>query len=208
MSRTRAKIVAVLLVMMISCTAWAATNTAVAPEGRYRIVEAEAVYHVDETFASIGFNTAIGRTKTITFEAPLVLNAVKGLLIPTVRVDARTLKSDSQRRDGIVNDLITNHRRERYATLYPTTVEGSPTFAVGKEETFQLKGKMWIRGVENPVVFQVKSLYDGQKLHAMATRKFKMTDFGMSPPNVLGFVKVEDEVKLEVRITAEPVQGE
>lgn len=173
---------------------------------RLRIIgdRSEAAYHVDETFLERQqFNTAVGRTQAI--EGELVVDLQKGLVLPSsVRVDLSTLKSDQERRDRAVQRAL-GVAEFRYATFHIESAGGAPTFRPGQEETFTLSGTMELHGVKKPVTFEVRSRREGETLNWVASTTLKMTDFGIKPPNVAGIVSVEDEVRIEVKITAQPV---
>ncbi|BDG59194.1 YceI family protein [Caldinitratiruptor microaerophilus] len=173
---------------------------------RLRIIgdRSEAAYHVDETFLQRQqFNTAVGRTQAI--EGELVVDLQKGLVLPSsVRVDLSTLKSDQERRDRAVQRAL-GVAEFRYATFHIESAGGAPTFRPGQEETFTLSGTMELHGVKKPVTFEVRSRREGETLNWVASTTLKMTDFGIEPPSVAGIVSVEDEVRIEVKITAQPV---
>ena len=53
------------------------------------------------------------------------------------------------------------------------------------------------------VTWDVKAKKQGNVITGLATVKFTFEDFGMSPPNIGGFVSVQDHVTLQVQIVAQ-----
>jgi polyisoprenoid-binding protein YceI len=175
-----------------------ATQPPTTPTGtRYVAVTADSVaaYAVGETFLGKDLNTtAVGKTSALTGE--LVLDG--GVIQPSVvQVDVRTLKSDEARRDNQVRKALdtTNHP---YATFHITGAEGNPVLTEGAEVALKLQGTMTIKGTEKPLVFDAKAKLAGDTLTLTATTTFNMTEFGVRPPSIAGFVSVKDEVRLDV----------
>ena len=70
------------------------------------------------------------------------------------------------------------------------------------EQTFQLTGMMTLHGVEKEVTWEVKARREGDIMTALATIEILYTDFDITPPNIAGFVSVEDDVTLQMDIVA------
>jgi polyisoprenoid-binding protein YceI len=167
----------------------------------FRIVasESQASYSVKEKFFSQDLNvTAVGKTSDLAGE--LVLT--NGVLKPSkVTVDLRTLKSDKERRDAVLRSRGLESDKYPYAEFQITGMEGA-SLIEGQEVTFKLTGNLKLHGTEKPVTWQAKALLQGGTLKLHATITFNMTEFGIDPPNVLNFVSVDENVTLDVQITA------
>lgn len=179
-----------------SSPAAAAPAATSAAGGKFAVVadQSLASYAVAETFLGQKRDAvAIGKTSAFTGE--LVLEG--GVIKPSViQVDLSTLKSDESRRDNRVRDALdtANHK---FAVFTVTGAEGGPV-TEGQEVALKLKGNMKIKGTEKPLVLDAKAkLVDGT-LTLAATTTFKMTTFGVNPPNIANFVAVVDEVKMDV----------
>lgn len=175
-----------------------ATEPAAAASGTRYVAVAEqssAAYAVGETFLGRDLDAvAVGTTSAITGE--IILN--NGMIQPSViQVDLSTLKSDEARRDRRVYSALdtANHP---FATFRITGAEGSPTLHDGQETAFPLQGLMTIKGTEKPLVFAAKAHLIGDTLTLTAETTFPMTEFGVDPPSIAGFVSVKDEVTLKV----------
>lgn len=138
--------------------------------------------------------TAVGRTSALTGEIILEDGVIKPSVI---QVDLSTLKSDENRRDNRVR-LALDTANHPFATYQITGAEGNPVLKEGQEVTLKLQGNMTIKGTEKPLVFNARAKLEGDTLTLTAETTFKMTEFGVTPPNMAGFVSVTDDVKLDV----------
>lgn len=154
-----------------------------------------ASYAVRERFLGKELDvTAIGKTSAFTGE--MVLDG--GVIKPsTVQIDLSTLTSDESRRDNqVLRALDTS--THRLAAFQITGAEGDPVLAEGKETSLKLHGKMTIKGTEKPIVFDGAAKLEGNTMTFTGQTTFAMTQFGVTPPSIGGFVSVTDEVTLHV----------
>lgn len=163
----------------------------------YKVVaeQSQASYSVGETFLGKKLDvTAVGKTASLSGEIRLEGGVIKP---STVEVDLASLTSDESRRDNQVRKALdtANHPK---ATFNITGAEGNPVLADGKETPLKLQGTMRIKGVDKPVTFEAKAKMNGESLNLTAATTFPMTQFGVNPPNIAGFVAVQDNVKLDV----------
>ena len=56
-----------------------------------------------------------------------------------------------------------------------------------------LTGKLDLHGVQKEVTWEVKALREGDVITALATLNILYADFNITPPNIAGFVSVEEE---------------
>ena len=61
---------------------------------------------------------------------------------------------------------------------------------------------MTIREITTPVTFDVTATLDGPVLTGVATSTLLLSDYDIAPPNMAGFVTVEDELVVTVDFTA------
>ena len=171
----------------------------------YRIVSerSEARYLAREKFVDRPLpNDAIGTTKDVTGEVQLEQpNLLRGRVLQ-IRVDLRTLASDSGRRDRIVRDEVLQTDQYPYAEFRSTEVVGPTTYQPGEEASFQVPGMMKIRDQERPLTWDVRARLDGDELTGTGTASLKLTDFGIEPPH-LAVLTVEDAMRWEVQFSAE-----
>jgi polyisoprenoid-binding protein YceI len=170
---------------------------------QYQIVGAEstASYTVHEKFLDKDLSgTAVGKSSGIT--GTLVIDGGK-LQPSTVTVDLKKLQSDKAQRDKRLQTQGLEIEKYPTAEFAITGAEGAaPTFADGQEVGFKLAGKLKLHGTEKPVVWDAKGKLQGGAFHLTGLIKFKMGEFNMEPPNVLNLISVDDNVQLDVDLTA------
>lgn len=174
----------------------------------YRIISerSEAAYFADEKLASLPLpSTAKGSTTDISGEFHLTPDGL-GLDASqpsTFTVDLTTLTSDKEMRDRRVQSTL---QTDQYptATFTATSVSGyDASLGADAEQTLRLTGTLDVHGVQKEVTWEVKARKQGDVITGLATVTFKFEDFGMSPPNIAGFVSVQDQVTLQVQIVAQ-----
>jgi polyisoprenoid-binding protein YceI len=187
-----------------------ATTTASGSAGgvEYRVVAAssEAAYFADEELASIGVpSTAKGATNAITGSFFLTADSwqLDTTQTSTFSVDLTTLNSDQDRRDNRVQEALETG-------TFPTatfTVERisavDSTLPPEQEQSFTMTGTLDLHGVEKEITWEVEARREGNVITALATTNFLYVDFGITPPNIGGFVSVEDDVTLQMQIIAQ-----
>ena len=190
-----------------SPTAAAGQSNATAP-GVFRFVVdpsgSKATYVVREKLAALPVESnAVGTTSTISGEIYLTKDGLDKDQKSTFRVDLRTLRSDESRRDNFISGTTLQASRFPFAEFVLESVTGWPAnYVEGTEVSLQLSGTMTIRGVAKPLTWQVKARRQGDTLTAVADTEFKMTDFGISPPDIANIAKAQDGVQLQVVLLA------
>lgn len=186
-----------------------AAPTEAATEGQvWTIVagESEADYYVGETLASIGVpSTANGKTSDIT--GTFYLNAASDALdasqTSSFTVDLTTLASDEDRRDRRVQDALETSQFPA-ATFTVESVSGLTTpIADGATAEFQLTGTLDLHGIQRQVIWDVEATRQQNVISAIATLDFNFSDYDISPPNIGGFVSVQDNGTLQAVIIAQ-----
>jgi protocatechuate 3,4-dioxygenase beta subunit/polyisoprenoid-binding protein YceI len=166
--------------------------------------ESQVSYEIREKFADWpAQNAALGFTRLIEGTLRLGLDGTPALHELSLTVDLRGLRSDDPQRDEKLADrwLVTNDFP--YASFTATGVQSGPAaYKDGQEVRFTLAGDLTIRDVTRATAFEVSAALVGDTLQGTAETSILMTDFGIDPPDLLGFVKVEDEVLLTVQLTA------
>jgi polyisoprenoid-binding protein YceI len=172
---------------------------------RYVVVssESEARYRVGETFLGENrFNVAVGRTRQVEGEV-LVNRRNPAASRVSVTVDISTLESDSPRRDNAIRQRWLESARYPKVRFVSTEIRGAPTsYREGQTVELQLVGDLTVREVTRKVTWQATVRIVGNELRAQAATTIRMTDFGFDPPSILGFVRAEDEARLELDLVA------
>ena len=180
--------------------------TAAVSAGGFAILadRSEAAYFADEKLASLSLpSTAKGTTKQITGQFHLQGAGLDPAKESKFTVDLRRLTSNESRRDQRVQDALQTSRFPN-ATFVATSLSGQVESLNPNSDTeLKLTGTLEIKGVQKEVTWDVKAKRDGNVLTALATVNFKYSDFGVTAPNIAGFVSVEEDVTLQVQITAQ-----
>ncbi len=193
-------------------TSAAAAGAAVSGTQRtFRIVpeQSEARYEVQEQFLDRDLpSKAVGKTKAIEGEFQFSADGKPTGKVTTIKVDLRTLTSDSPRRDGRIRGQWLESDKYPYAEFTSTEAQNLPdSYSEGQEVSFKLTGDMKIREVTKPVTFDVRGKLQGDTVTGTATALIRMTDFGFDPPSIAGVLTVEDPVTLSIDFTAKEAQS-
>lgn len=160
-----------------------------------------ARYKVEEVLANTGFKIATGETTDVA--GSIAFDAAGNVVADGSRiaVQAATLRTDSNRRDGYVRNrtLLTDTWPE--VVFQPTSVVGLPASiadASGPAE-FTITGDLTVRDQTREVTWDAMAEFPGDgTVTGFASVTFTFEDFGMDKPRVAIVVSVEDEILLEL----------
>ena len=178
-------------------------------EQRFVIVPAESqvTYRVAETFINEGnrLNVAVGMTNAIRGEITINRGDPRRSRVGVITVDISRFQSDSSRRDNAIRGRWLESSRFPTAEFTPTEIEGLPAaHEEGKDLRLVISGRLKVRDVTRLTKFQTTLTLSGTTLSGLATTKLLMTDFGFQPPSILGILRAENEVNVELRFMARP----
>jgi polyisoprenoid-binding protein YceI len=184
-------------------------NSAAAPPagelaGTWTVSGGEAGYRVREKLANLPAQSdAVGRTSAITGQVTI---AEEGGAYrannANFTVDVSKLKSDESRRDNRIRTNGLETDKYPQATFAVTGPIDIPQDAVdGKVTTVQAEGDMTMHGVTKKVSIPLQVQRNGNQIRIVGNYDFAWDDFGMTPPNVAGFVSVTGNPKLEFDVT-------
>jgi polyisoprenoid-binding protein YceI len=174
---------------------------------KYSIVSGSstASYSVHENliFGGVGSHTAVGKTQGVTGSFFLGSTGTVQLTQVDITVDLTRLQSDSELRDGRVQDYL-NTSQFPDAVFTSTNVEGLPaSYASGATISFQIIGNLKLNGVTNKETFTVSGKLVGNQVIGTAHTTIFMTDFGITPPDLPGIAIVNNNVVLTIDFTAQ-----
>jgi polyisoprenoid-binding protein YceI len=189
----------------------AAAATAASPPpgaaGRFAIVPAASTvtYRVGETFVMGNqFATAVGTTHAVQGDVFVDRAHPANSRIGTITIDISTFQSDRARRDRAIREGWLESAKFPTATFTPTAIHGLPaTYTEGQEIPVQVLGNLRVRDVTKPVTFTGTVKLATDTLSGNFQTTVLMTDFGFEPPSILGTLKAENQVKLELQFTAQ-----
>ena len=192
-------------------------STSAEPEGTRRFVvvseASTAAYVVNEEFfagalAKYGIDPGktevIGSTQAIQGELRFNLaDPANALVAGRFAVNLPSLATTRSQRDEWIRDNALESNKYPTAQFIATAIENAPTsYTDGEEVTFQLVGDLTIRDVTNSTTFTVTATLEGDTLSGVATTNILMTDFGFDPPEIVGFMKSENDVLVTLQFVA------
>lgn len=163
----------------------------------------EAKFEINEVLNNEPFRV-VGTTKDVTGE--INLNPANPNLTDTsiIRINARTLKTDSERRDGMIGRVILKSEANEFITFAPQSFSGLPINPeVGQEYSFTTLGTLTIAGTSRDVTFTVKAKANSEsEIQGLATASINYTDFALTIPSVPMVASVEERVDLTFSFVA------
>jgi polyisoprenoid-binding protein YceI len=160
----------------------------------------EARFKVEEVLARTGFKVATGITDEVS--GSIVFDANGAVADESrIAVQAGTLTTDSNRRDGYVRDRTLETDTYPEVVFEPTAVNGLPVpliNAAGSYE-FTITGDLTIKDQTREVTWDAMAEFgaDGA-VSGLASVEFTFDDFGMTKPSVAVVLSVEDTIRLEI----------
>ena len=120
-----------------------------------------------------------------------------------IKVNLRSLQSDSSRRDGYVQNNTLETERFPTATLAIKETPGLPwPIPTSGSSTFKIIGDMTIHGVTSTVQWQTQVVFNDGSVTGKAHTNFTFDKFGLKIPRVFVVISVEDNIRLEIDFTA------
>ena len=176
------------------------------PLERYSIVpgQSRALYRARELFLRFQRpNVAVGTSTAVTGVIVVDRQRFSRSRPELVRVDLRQLTSDEPRRDEAIRERWLESNRYPWASFRAVGVHGLPDEVVeGEPLAVTVDGELTVRDVTRRVRFQGSLVLQGEELRASAATRVRMSDFGFEPPSILGLLRVDDEVELQVELVA------
>lgn len=167
--------------------------------------QSQMIYRVGETFLNQGnrYNVAVGATNAVRGEVVIDRANPRNSRIGVLTIDISTFTSDNARRDNAIRERWLESARYPTATFTPTHIEGLPqTYTEGREVALRVTGDLRVRDVTRETTFATTVTLRGDVLTGTAATRILMTDFGFQPPSILGILRAENEVALELRFVA------
>lgn len=184
----------------------AAADTAGPMTLRFVTSGTEARFLIDEVLMGQD-KTVVGVTSLVEGEMTVDPSDAASVQVGEIRIDARDLTTDDDRRTNrLRNDILKSSQDAyRYITFRPTSVDGLPASAApGDAFTFQVTGDLTIIDTTRPVTFDMTvTAVDGSTVQGSGSAVIRYADFGINIPRVPMVASVEDEVTLEIDFTAQ-----
>jgi polyisoprenoid-binding protein YceI len=155
-------------------------------------------YRVQETLASIGANTAVGRTSSVSGSLTLQGTTVAAA---TIGADLTALQSDDSRRDG----QLTGRGLETSAYPTATFVLSQPIDlgsipASGQIVKAQATGQLMLHGQTRTVQIALEARLSGGVIAVTGSLPITFADYGITPPTSFIALSVEDHGTMELQL--------
>jgi polyisoprenoid-binding protein YceI len=155
-------------------------------------------YRVQEQLASIGANTAVGRTPAVTGSLTIAGTSVTAV---TITADLTNLQSDDSRRDGQLD------RQGIETGTYPTAtftltspIDLKTVPADGAEIDVTATGTLLLHGQTKTVQIPLKARLSGSVIEVTGSLPIVWTDYQITKPNSFSVVSIADQGTMELQL--------
>lgn len=164
--------------------------------------ESTASYTAMEELASVGANEVVGTTNAI-IGSILFDEAGTPLSCSNFAVDMRTMVTDENRRDNYLRSNTLESDTFPFATFVVSSIDGlDGPVEDGETVTATLVGDLTLHGVTQQVAWDAEFTRDGDTLTGTASYTFLIEEYDMEKPIVGPVVSIDDEVTLNISLTA------
>jgi len=155
-------------------------------------------YRVQEQLASIGANTAVGRTPNVS--GTLTISGTQ-LTAATISADLTALQSDDQRRDGQLVDHGIETATFPNATFTLTTpVDLGTDPTSGAEIDVTATGQLTLHGQTKTVQIALKTRLSGSIIEVVGSLPIAFSDYGVQAPTSFAVLTVADQGTMELQL--------
>jgi polyisoprenoid-binding protein YceI len=155
-------------------------------------------YRVQEQLASIGANTAVGRTAGVTGSLTM---AGSKITAATITGDLTTLKSDDNRRDGQLSHQGIDTSQFPTATFTLTSpIDLGSVPADGQTISANAVGKLTLHGQTKDVTIPVKAKRSGNEVVVSGSLPIVFADYGITKPNSFAVLSIADQGTMEFQV--------
>jgi polyisoprenoid-binding protein YceI len=178
----------------------------------YRIVpeESEVRFVIDEVLRGSPY-TVVGTTSEVAGDIAVDADNPANTEVGTIRVNARTLATDSDQRNRALRSFILKSAEDahEFVEFQPTSVEGLPeNVTAGEAFTFQIVGDLTVAGTTQSVTFDTTATLDtSDQLTGQAVATVLYPDFNLTIPSVPFVAGVDEDVRLEIDFVAQAVDA-
>jgi polyisoprenoid-binding protein YceI len=163
----------------------------------------EARFVVDEVLRGEP-KTVIGKTNQVAGQVAADLTQPSAAQVGTILINARTLATDDDQRNGAIRRWILSTDEHEYIRFTPTAIVGAPASAsLGQPASLQIVGQLTIRDVTRPATFDATvTPVSASELRGSVTSTIRRADWNLNIPDVPFVAGVGDTVRLELDFVA------
>lgn len=161
-----------------------------------------ASYVVMEELQGVGANEVTGTTTAILGSVLLDENSVP-LACSNFAVDMRTMETDESKRDNYLRENVLESETYPYATFLVSEVTGLEGGLVeGETAQIQLVGDLTIHNVTKTVTWEAEVTLAEGAITGTATTTITIEEWDMEKPIIGPVVSIDDEVTLNISVSA------
>src|SRR5688572_8359928 len=148
--------------------------------------------------------TVVGTTNQVAGQIAADLDDLDAAKVSEIRINARTLTTDADGRNRMLQNQILQTDQHEFITFTPKQLVGLPdTVTVGQSFTFQMVGDLAIRGTARETTFDVVVTPTAEnRLEGTASSTIRYADWGVSIPQVPSVAGVAEQVALHLDFVA------
>ena len=155
-------------------------------------------YRVQEQLASIGANTAVGRTPNVS--GSLTIDGTKVTAV-TVTADLTSLQSDDHRRDGQLDRQGLQTGQFPTGTFRLTSpIDLGSVPADGQEIQVTAAGQLTLHGQTKDVQVPLKAKLTGSTIAVSGSLPIAFADYGIEKPNSFMVLTIADQGTMEFQL--------
>jgi polyisoprenoid-binding protein YceI len=156
-----------------------------------------AGFRVEEELASIGSNTAVGRTPDVSGSITIENST---LTFATVTADLTGIVSDESRRDGAIQRSLGTASNPEATFVLSEPVELGADASGGDSVEVTASGELTINGVTNPVEITLQAQLIDSMILVAGTTDISFADYEVVAPTAPVVLSVEDHGTVEFQL--------
>lgn len=190
----------------LSSASSTATSTSQASVATYKIASGtKAEFNIQEELRGSPF-LVVGTTADVAGSVQVDAAKPEDSVIGTIKINARTFKTDSSNRDGAIGRFIlkSEDAKNEFVTFSAKSISDVPAdaaakIAAGEQVSFKITGDLTITGITKTAVFDAKfAMAKDGKITGTAEAKIKRSDFKLVIPNIPFVANVPDEFLIKI----------
>lgn len=161
-------------------------------------------YRVREQLGGVSaLSDAVGRTSAVTGSATIEARGeAVGVTAAEFEADLSQLASDDGRRDRRIRTIGLETNQFPTGTFVLAEALDVPADALaGTTVDVTIVGDLTLHGVTKRVSIPCQARLSGDRIDVVGALTFPFSDFAMTPPDIAGFVRVEDDATLELQLS-------
>lgn len=149
-------------------------------------------------------NTVVGSTNQVAGEIAIDSNALTNTRVGIVRVNARTLETDSDLRDRAIRNRILNSNEFEFISFTPTDIQNLPTGGeFGDSFEIQITGDLTLRNITAQETFEVSvTPISETRIEGYGKATVSRSTYNLTIPSVRDVAEVDEDVILEIEFVA------